>query len=108
MAWRVTTYLVQTRVAENLRIRMKRGSSTSTTMSNFLTPFEVGRIIGIRALQLSEGHTPTVCVSSGDDFARVAFQELQAGTLDIKVARGALHVHVSQLTCPSSIRFSIQ
>ena len=55
-------------------------------METYLTKFEVSRIVGMRALQLSEGAAPTLSVG-GDDVIRTAATELYRGTLDVVVLR---------------------
>ncbi len=52
-----------------------------------LTKYEVARIVGGRALQLSLGAFPLVEVKSGDTPIDIAKRELEAGVLPIIIRR---------------------
>ena len=66
-----------------------------------LTKFETTNIIGMRALQLSEGAVPNVTVSHAHlkyDFIYIATLELANKKLDVKVVRkNNNEVHTSEL-----------
>jgi DNA-directed RNA polymerase subunit K/omega len=64
----------------------------------FLSRYEVARLIGLRALQLSEGADPKVSVDAErqSDMCYVAAVELYEGKLDACVVRGSECVHVSK------------
>ena len=52
-----------------------------------LTKFEVGRLVGMRALQLSEGAFPNVVVPPATDPVYTAAMELHHGVLDALLVR---------------------
>ena len=68
-----------------------------------LTRYEVARLVGIRALQLSEGSEPRVFVTDGRlrrDAVYVAALELYETNMDACVVRGGVSKHVSMLSNP--------
>jgi DNA-directed RNA polymerase subunit K/omega len=71
-----------------------------------LTPYEVTKIIGIRALQISEGVEPHVVISDERlrrDAVYVAARELYEGKADACVTRQGVPCHVSQFTHPMDL-----
>lgn len=56
-------------------------------MDNTLTPFEITRLIGDRAKQLSHGAEPTVKFSGVFNPLKIAEQELREGTIPLCVER---------------------
>lgn len=72
-----------------------------------LTRYEVTRLIGIRALQISEGSEPHVLVSDerlGRDSVYVAALELFEGRMDACVRRGGVNVHISRYQNPPDLK----
>ena len=68
-----------------------------------LTRFEVTKIVGIRAVQLSEGTCPHVSVEQEDlrnDYTYVASLELYNRVLDVCVTRGSCVLHVADVLFP--------
>lgn len=68
-----------------------------------LTRFEVAKIVGIRAVQLSEGSYPHVDIESTElrnDHTYVASLELYKRTLDVCVTRGGNIHHVNDVGFP--------
>jgi len=53
-----------------------------------LTKYEVARLIGARALQLSVGAPPVVKPEPGMDFIRIAQLELEKNVIPLSVMRG--------------------
>ena len=87
-------------------MRAAGGGSERQMYNSYLTRFEVARLVGLRALQLSEGHAAAVEVADETmrtDFKYVAAMELRAGRLDAKVVRHGAPVHVSELHLPDEI-----
>ena len=71
-----------------------------------LTRFEVARLIGIRALQISEGSEPHVFVSNEGlrkDAVYVAARELYEKKMDACVMRDDVPKHVSMLNHPMDL-----
>ena len=71
-----------------------------------MTRFEAARIIGVRAMQLSEGATPGVTVDDVDmrfDYTYVAARELYAGVLDACLVRESALVHVTSMRLPNDV-----
>lgn len=71
-----------------------------------LTRFEVARIVGMRAMQLSEGAEPRVHVEDAvlqRDCNYVAGCELYTGVVDVCVRRGDAVHHVSELRLPPDV-----
>ena len=71
-----------------------------------MTRFEVARIVGMRALQLSEGHEPNVVIQDSDlrfDYTYTAAVELYTRTLDMCVARNGATYHVSDMCLPPDL-----
>ncbi len=52
-----------------------------------LTKYEVARIIGARALQLSQGAPPIIEVEEADDFIKIAETELNKNLIPLTVIR---------------------
>ena len=68
-----------------------------------LTRFEVAKIVGIRAVQLSEGSYPLVDIESKElqnDHTYVASLELYHRMLDVCVTRGVNLCHVNDVEFP--------
>ena len=68
-----------------------------------LTRYEVARIVGLRALQISEGAEPRVFVTDERlrrDTVYVAALELYEKKMDACVVRGGKPTHVSMLNKP--------
>ena len=68
-----------------------------------LTRFEVAKIVGIRAVQLSEGSHPHVDIESTElrnDHTYVASLELHRRMLDVCVRRGNNLCHVNDVEFP--------
>ena len=68
-----------------------------------MSRYEVARLTGIRALQISEGSEPHVIVRDDRlrrDSVYVAAMELYEKKLDACVMRNGCQVHVSSLTYP--------
>ena len=73
---------------------------------NMMTRFEVARIVGIRAMQLSEGADVLVDVTDVDirtDYTYLAALELYHRKLDVCVTRGSDTYHVSELIFPPEL-----
>lgn len=70
-----------------------------------LTRYEAARVVGMRALQLSEGDLPTVTPPSHlrGDHMYVAALELASGTLDARVRRGPHALDVRACTVPRCV-----
>lgn len=71
-----------------------------------LSRYEVARLVGIRALQISEGAEPRVRVNDERhrrDGIYVAATELYHGRLDACVVRGGTRVHVSKMRIPMDL-----
>lgn len=71
-----------------------------------LTRFEVARIVGIRAMRLSEGAEPFVDVCDDTlrhDYTYVASLELYEERLDVCVRRDDRVVHVSEFRLPIDV-----
>jgi len=71
-----------------------------------LTRFEVARIVGLRAVRLSEGAEPFVDVADGTlrhDYTYVASLELYERRIDVCVRRDDRIVHVSELRLPIDV-----
>ena len=71
-----------------------------------MTRFEAARVIGVRAMQLSEGATPSVTIDDPtlcQDYTYVAANELVSGTLDVCILREKKLVHVSSLRLPQDV-----
>jgi DNA-directed RNA polymerase subunit K/omega len=71
-----------------------------------MTRFEAARIIGIRAMQLSEGATPDVNVGDSslrNDYTYVAARELYERTLDVCVDRNNDLIHISNMRIPVEV-----
>jgi len=56
-------------------------------MSDQLTKFEIVRMIGVRATQLSQGSPPTVDIGDLTDCIDIAKKELKAGTIPLIIIR---------------------
>lgn len=68
-----------------------------------LTRYEMARLVGIRALQISEGSEPRVFVTNERlrrDAVYVAALELYEKKMDACVVRGGVSRHVSTLSNP--------
>jgi len=68
-----------------------------------LTRYEVARLVGIRALQISEGSEPRVLVANEclrRDAVYVAALELYEKKMDACVVRNGISKHVSMLSNP--------
>lgn len=77
----------------------------ATTMA-MMTRFEAARIIGVRAMQLSEGAVPAVKIENpllSNDYTYVAACELYNGSLDVCVRREDGLVHVSCMRLPMEV-----
>ena len=71
-----------------------------------LTPYEVTKLVGIRALQISEGSEPHVVISDERlrrDAVYVASRELYEGKVDACVTRQGVPCHVSQFASPMDL-----
>ena len=71
-----------------------------------MTRFEAARIIGVRAMQLSEGAVPGVKVDDQHmkhDYTYVAARELYDGVLDACVYRNGDLIHASKMRLPTEI-----
>jgi DNA-directed RNA polymerase subunit K/omega len=71
-----------------------------------LTRYEVAHIIGLRALQLSNGAESLVTVDdemNARDVYYVAALELREKKLDMQVKRDGAVYHVTSMTMPSSV-----
>ena len=76
------------------------------TGGRMLTRYEMARLVGIRALQISEGSEPHVIVSDERlrrDAVYVAARELYEKKMDACVMRGGAPTHVSKLTYPMDL-----
>lgn len=63
-----------------------------------LSPFETAKVLGIRALQLSEGSLPLIEIKDEAllfNLFYVAAVELRAGKLDMQVERNGTAIHLS-------------
>ena len=72
-----------------------------------MTPFEMARILGMRALKLTEGAEPNVVVVDPKlklDPIHVAAMELDQGELDCCVERDGVNVHVRELIPPPDLK----
>ena len=75
----------------------------NTMQRNMLTRYEVARLVGIRALQISEGSEPCVFVTNERlrrDAVYVAALELYETKMDACVVRRGISIHVSMLNKP--------
>ena len=80
--------------------------TTVYTQMVMMTRFEVARIVGVRAMQLSEGESPGVNVDDPHlkhDYTYVAARELYDGILDVCVCRENELVHVTAMRLPSEL-----
>lgn len=71
-----------------------------------LTRFEVARAIGLRALQLEEGHEPRVACPDPAlrrDTTYVAALEMHTRALPLRVVRNSLYVDASTLALPPEL-----
>jgi DNA-directed RNA polymerase subunit K/omega len=71
-----------------------------------LSRYELARLVGLRALQLSEGAEPRVVVSDPAlrlDAVFVAALELHTRVMDACVERGGARYHVSTVTFPPDL-----
>lgn len=71
-----------------------------------LTRFEMAKIVGVRAMQLSEGHFSRVEVedeSLRHDYTYVASLELYRGLLDVCFKRGDEVLHVWDVVLPPDL-----
>lgn len=82
-----------------------------TMDSVLLSRFEVARLIGLRALQISEGDQVKVAVPSGrlrENSLYLAALELKHGALDAKIDRGGELVDVSTARLPDSLEIILK
>ena len=66
-----------------------------------LTKFEVSRIVGMRALQLSEGAASSAQMEFGMNPIYLAALELKRGLLDIVIVRNKTHICVRECSIVS-------
>lgn len=75
-----------------------------------MTRYEAARIIGIRAVQLSQGVLPGVHIKDVPlkyDYAYVAARELYDRTLDVCVERDGELIHISNMRIPPDVAFMV-
>lgn len=63
-----------------------------------LSRYEIARIVGLRALQLSEGSLPIIILeTSNSNYIYTAAKELYERKLDVCVQRNGKLVHISEM-----------
>ncbi len=74
---------------------------------NFMSRYELSKILAIRSLQLSEGDSCQVkisCPTLSTDFLFMAALELEQGLVDVCVERHGQVFHVSELILPCELK----